>query len=197
MGAKSFLDGLVLWLSSLSVTDIGIALTAVSCVAAAVAALAARRQVTKLKHSNFAQIFLSFSSRYNSEEMASALRALVQWRRVHKEGFAKTWRDAYMAGDAAAAEINKARRLVSRFYQDVARLYEVGVIDRVFAAALLATNGLHVYYEICAPMNELHDPELYRGYDEILRKLRRKYAGGRVRLLDPNKITPLHDSKAA
>ena len=197
MGMKDLLDPLLVWLSALTPAGVALGLAAVSALATALAAFAAWRRVAKLGDANFARIFLSFSERYNSEEMASALRSLVKWRQTQGAEFAETWNGAYLAGDAPAADINKARRLVSRFYQDVARLYEVGLINRAFGRALLASNGLHVYYEICAPMNAVHDPERYARYDEQLKKIRRKYAAGKVRLPAPANVALLSSGRAA
>jgi len=148
--------------------------------AAVAAAFAAFMQASRTRETNTAQLFLSFSERYNSPEMAAAMRRLVKWRLEYKDNFAKVWEERRQMGDADAVELNAARRLVSRYYYDVARLHEVGLISSKFARALLSNNGLHVFYDICEPLNDARHHDRERRHAERLMRLLKHYGANRI-----------------
>ncbi len=129
---------------------------------------------------NAADLFISFSARYNSPEMAAALRALAALYRESPNDFASKWINAKRSGDAEALKLNDYRRLVSRLYFDVARLYHAKLISTSFARELLRNNGLNVFYKVCEPMNDEDHPQRIKLYSRILVGLQKKYGSGQI-----------------
>jgi hypothetical protein len=160
-----------------------------SSLAALAAALGALLQARRTAQTNAAQLFLSFSARYNSQEMADAFRQLVKWRLSTGENFAMVWNQLRQKGDKEALSLNRARRLVSRYYYDVARLRQVGLINTKLARALLANNGLMVFYQVCEPLNDARHNNRERSYSQTLKKIRASYGEGRIHT-DPSDVSP-------
>ncbi len=165
---------------SLTVFLIYASLPYISSFGALGAALAAFIQARKASETNAGQLFLSFSERYNSQEMADAFRMLVQWKTDMGKDFALAWEVERQKGDKRALDVNRARRLVSRYYYDVARLYDIGLIDKRLAHSLLGNNGLHVFYQVSEPMNDARHPDRERKYSKIIRFLRQEYGSNTV-----------------
>lgn len=153
---------------------------AISAFAATAAALLSLIQINRSRLSHDAALFLNISSRYNSPEMAKALRELAAYKQKHPGDFAERWKSAYDRGDEEAKQLNESRRLVSRFFTDIGRLYEFRIIGKATARALSAFNGIHVFYEVCEPMNYIHDPKRDKAYSLALKRARRKYGRGAV-----------------
>lgn len=112
--------------------------------------------------------------------MADSLRRLVAWRKSRGSNFAKVWSDLYDAGDPEAKDLNRARRLVSRYFDDIGRLYDVGLISGKLARGLTATYGIQVFYEICEPMNNARNPTRLQVYSNHVRYLRHTYGKNRL-----------------
>lgn len=153
---------------------------AISAVAATAAALLSLIQINRSRLSHDATLFLNISSRYNSPEMAKALRELAAYQHKYPEDFSERWKAAYDAGDEEAKQLNEFRRLVTRFFTDIGRLYEFRIIGKATARALSAFNGIAVFYEVCEPMNYVHDPKRDNTYALALKRVRKTYGRGAV-----------------
>ncbi len=172
------------WMNAIGAhMNLGLALTIsiVSLIVAVFSVGASLSQAKGVEKSTEATIFLSFSDRYNSDAMRDALRFLVGLYSQHESKFPGSVLDAFRDDEQMATRINDARRLVSRFYFDIARLYRAKLISRALAKALLANNGLNVFYKICEPLNELRDRERVRAYSKTLVRLVSRYNHGSIR----------------
>jgi hypothetical protein len=94
--------------------------------------------------------------------------------------FAKLWNELRREGDKEALLLNRSRRLVSRYYYDVARLHRAGLISTKLARILLANNGLIVFYQVCEPLNDARHHNRERTYTEILKHLCASYGENRI-----------------
>lgn len=171
------------WLKSFNVellAAVTLAFTALAALAGVFAAAGALRQVRRVKDGTAAQVFLDFSDRYNSEEMAQAMRDLVAWYREQGPEFAENWNRLYEAGDERAKELNKARRRVSRYFDDVGRLYAVGLLSKRLARSLLSNYGIQVFYDICEPMSDARMPARMRKFSNLVRWLMPSYGVKRI-----------------
>lgn len=149
-------------------------LTMGSAVAAACAALATWLQSHRARVAYEADMLLSMGNRYNTAEMAAALRILA--RSVDTGASVPSrWHAAYLSGDEKAQEINNARRLVSSYFIDIARLSLSGVITRRMAYILISRRGLDLFYRVCEPLNDRHYPERNKAYVKRLRSIRPRY----------------------
>lgn len=163
--------------------DIDISWEAATSLFALFAVAAAFLQASAASDGNRAHLYVEFSERYTSEEMAKALVALSNWHHARKDDPTRfvAWARAKRANDPGALELSRARRLVSRYYYDVAALHELGLIKRRFAHALLSSNGLNVFYLVCDPLNRAYQPEdrLNQHYRR-LKRLRDKFGDGEI-----------------
>jgi hypothetical protein len=156
---------------------------AISAFVTAITAMGVFLQARVAGKASAAALFLSFSERYNSIEMATALRHLARWRLSCSDQFAIEWALSKSKQESGALQLNEYRRIVSRFYFDVARLYEVGLIGRKHAKALLANNGLNVFYQVCEPMNIATHPDRVSTHTVMLKDLLPSYGTGKLHLV--------------
>jgi len=152
---------------------------AFSSVVTAIAALGVFLQVKAAAKAHNGTLFLAFTERYNASEMAESLRALAIWGISHSnDSFAMEWVQNKARGDKPAMDLNGHRRFVSRYYFDVARLFQARLISREHARALLTNNGLNVFYLVCEPMNRAAHPSRVTTLSDTLRRLCRSYGDG-------------------
>jgi hypothetical protein len=144
----------------------------IAAIAAAAAALFTFMQARSARAALQTQLFLSFSSRYSDPEMGKALMLLINWYKANPETFADIWFEGFLRQEEGALRLEQARRMVSIFFVDVARLYESKQINRQIAYHLLAYSGLDVYYNVCHPMWKKLHAERYGDYAEVLKQLR-------------------------
>lgn len=124
----------------------------VAALAASAAAIASYIQTWRAKRLLEVQLFLNFSERYNEPAIGDGIILLLNWRKAHPHDFAEVWFEMYQRSEKDALELERARRALSRYFTDIARLYRAGKITKTFAFTLLGHFGLDVYYEICYPM---------------------------------------------
>ena len=153
---------------------------AISAIASMVATIALFRQIATDQKASTAELMNTFSARYNDEGMATALRELASWYLSTGESRFEEWLEAKLKGDEEALRLNQHRRLVSRFYFDAARLLDLRLINRRYAKEIISNNGLNVFYRVCEPMNIITHPHRVVRYSEVLRKLLKRYADGRI-----------------
>lgn len=140
--------------------DIGTAIALITALGAIVAAMAAYAQASAVGESNRASFLIQYADRYSTQEMANALRLLSGWHWHHRHDASRfeRWALAKRNHDPDALELNKARRLVTRYYFDIATLYRLGLVKRGFARELMANNGLNVFYQVCEPLTRQGQP---------------------------------------
>lgn len=159
-------------------SDFGGLASALSAVAAMIAAGLMLVQSRAMRQGQEATLYLDFARRYASDEMRDAMNVLLDWRRDHPGDFAAAWRAALDAGDARATQVNQARRTVHRHFLDIVQMRQVGVISARVARLLTGVHGLTVYYRIVEPLNLAVGTasEAYRQQAKQLRAIRRRYA---------------------
>lgn len=86
--------------------------------------------------------------------MQDAVHALRRHYHQHPETFASVWQEGFRRWEPEAIGLDRARRRVVSYFFDVLRLYELGILDRPLASALLRSYGGRVYAQICLPMGE-------------------------------------------
>jgi hypothetical protein len=126
---------------------------AIAAFASMVATFVAHSQMREATRANMASVFLAFSSRYNEPVIADSIRKLIDWRRGQNDGFADLWFSQFKKGDDEALALNAARRTMSRYFGDVVRAYQDGLLSRKLARSMTSNFGLLVYYDIAMPMN--------------------------------------------
>ena len=151
--------------------------TAIAATAAMVASFVAYFQMRAANKSNTASVFLHFSSKYDQPEITIAIRDLLAWRRSKGTDFAAEWFKAFEARDKNANDINQARRLINRYFDEIVRTYESGLIDDKLVRALTARFGLLLYYDIIVPMNHEMFGKKYLDRSKTLRNLSAHYNG--------------------
>ena len=121
--------------------------------------------------------FLHFSSKYDRPEVTTAIHDLLVWRRSEGPDFAAKWFNAFDAGDKSASDLNQARRTINRYFDEIVRTYEGGLIQEKLVRSLAARFGLLVYYDIIVPMNHEMFGKKYLDRSKTLRKLSAHYNG--------------------
>jgi hypothetical protein len=165
-----------------AISAVGAALSGLGAAAAAIGVFMQARTATEAQAG---QLFVDFSARYNDERMAGALKALAAWYLSTPDDRVPRWIDAKRAGEAQAIALNQHRRLVSRFYFDVARLYLMKLIGARYAKQLLENNGLNIFYDVCEPMNAANHPARVTRYSRALKRICSRYGRGGVHATPP------------
>ena len=130
--------------------------TSITVLSAVVAVFLSYRQIQKSQNAIESSVFLSFSDRYNSEEMAKSLRRLRDFYRKNQTDayFATKWNRNYIEKEPDAIELNLHRRKVTRYFMDVGRLYSSRLISKNLAKLILTTESSEIFLNICEPMND-------------------------------------------
>ena len=157
--------------------DISIFAAAVAAVAAMAAAIASFMQISMSAKANRASVFLQFSDRYDKTKVTEAIGVLLDWKKNTSEDFVESWAAQFRAGTEAARKVNIARRSLNRYFDDIVRAYEVGLLDKRLANALADRFGLLIYYDIVAPMNQALLGDKYLDRSLTLRKIGASYNG--------------------
>jgi hypothetical protein len=161
------------------VTELIPAVAAVAAMAAAIFSYMGVRQARRTQQST---VYLSMAAQYDSEEMRKACNHLLAWRRAHGERFEQIWSDQMATREVGAAETNTARRIVSRYFLNLAKLRRINAVDPESARLLADCYGLNVFYQIVVPLN-LRLAANAGDFNKLtneLRLIRREYAGGEL-----------------
>lgn len=145
------------------------AVLAVLC--AAVAAVGAWVAAFATKRAAEGQVLLILLMDYGSPDMEEAVRALRFWREQHGEDFASDWELDLARGDADAVAVDRARRRVSSYFQNVDELWQRGLISQSTARAAADRAGLAVLINIGAPLERKLSPRVNLGFVRRLRAL--------------------------
>lgn len=127
---------------------------AASAVASAIAAGAAWIQVLRLSQSNEVSAFLHLMDQYAQPEMRLAVSELSKMARIARLKN-QTIIDHYLSLDQESSDkIRGMSRVVSSYFVDCVRLYELDLISRKLFYAACYHPGVNVFYEICVPLNK-------------------------------------------
>lgn len=156
-----------------------------TALAAGIAALAALLAATvAMAHSRSAaraQLYVEFTRRYNTPEIAGALDALADWRRRNGDSFAAVYHKKLLAKEPDAVRIDYHRQALDRYFHDVARAYQAGVLDRRFARLAADHPGATVWRQVVVPMNVVrHADAKADRHVRILRRVKRRIGEGEL-----------------
>ena len=158
-------------------TDVATLSAALAALASFVATLLAYAQVNEQGKANLASVFLEFSGRYDDPNMTEAVRKLIHWRNQEGGEFANVWFRNFLADDARAHDLNFARRAVNRYFDDVVRARQAGLLSRKLARSVANHFGLLVYYDVVLPMNHAMFGPKYADLSAALRRIAPDYNG--------------------
>ena len=150
---------------------------ATAAIAAMIASFVSYFEMRAANKANTASVFLYFGDKYDSPEITNALRELIVWWRRAGDNFADVWFQAFEEGEQWALDLNHARRSVNRYFDDLVRTYEAGLVSKNLSRLLVSRFGLLVYYDIIVPMNRAMFGETYLDRSQTLRKIGANYNG--------------------
>jgi hypothetical protein len=158
--------------------------TLVSATAALFAALygfvfAIFTQAARLK-ADTARFFIDFSDRYNSPEVYKAMHTLRKFAEKFGDDFPNVYAKYYQSKNDEYLEIDSARRVINRYFTNVAEMRFNGLISKSLAKMLLAHHGLNLYYAIVVPMNLIKYGDIPENRRIVsgLREISKSYGNG-------------------
>ncbi|MFN3229454.1 MAG: hypothetical protein ACK41P_06345 [Asticcacaulis sp.] len=138
------MDDMLLWTLVSAVATVMTALTGV------IFWLISQRNQAKTDKAEF---YVAFTQRYNSSDMHDALYRLMALYTHDRDSFVDRYLSAFMARTQEGFEIERSRRIVSRYFNDIADLHRNKLIDRKLARMLCNFQGLNIYYNVVIPMS--------------------------------------------
>jgi hypothetical protein len=155
---------------------------AAAAVGAMAAAVFSYFSVHNARQSHYSAVYLDMAARYDSQEMRDAFNDLLDWRKRYGADFANEWLARKRERMDDAMKANTARRIVARYFLNIARLLEIEAIDRKAAKQLAACYGLNVFYQIAVPLNRLiaEDTADFERLTRRLKGIRKSYANGEL-----------------
>ena len=106
-------------------------------------------------------MLLSLLRVYSSPEMSRALRTLRRWRDEHGDQFVADWAAAMpTGGDPEAREVDRARRWVTSYFQDVDALRRARLISKHTMGVAVDKAGVGVLVHVCAPLERALNPRV-------------------------------------
>ena len=124
-----------------------------------------------------AQFFIDFTDRYNAPEMHRALVNLQVMQREYGDGFYAMFATEFYKRSELGGAIDADRRVVNRYFANIAELRLNGLITRSTARMLVNYRGLNVFYDIVVPLNRAKygtEPH-YEHVLATLKRLRKRY----------------------
>lgn len=122
-------------------------------------------QKEELRKSHIHQVLVSILGEYRSLEMLAAVRGLWDFRKNNSSNLANAYTIQFNAEselvsklplaeqlDAERVTIHNKRRLVSQFYQHLAGLYELGIIDGKILYSYWSESDLAIIPRVLIPM---------------------------------------------
>jgi len=129
---------------------------------------------------SLANLYVTFMDRYNDVQMYDSLMLLTDYYKEKPETFVERWHADRAKGGDRVEKLKVARRIVDRFYWDIAQLYDARLIKRKFARVLSAQWGVNVYFLICEPMIGPKPPKSEKNYYDIMRRVRTRFGEGKI-----------------
>jgi hypothetical protein len=151
--------------------------------AAAAAAIFTLMQAQSAKATLQTQLYLAFSTRYSDPKVGESLALLVDYYKQYPDDFADRWWQAFLEKEEVALKLEQARRIISIYFVDIGRLYEIKQIDKRMCYFLIGHFGLDVYYNICQPMWLKMYPHEFTDYAALLKTVRPSY--GKQKTFNP------------
>jgi len=142
----------------------------VSSITGAFGACLAYLQIRATGRTVMHDLYFRLRERYTQPDVNDALVRLHFFKETHGVNFADIWYDRFKSKDVEATQINADRRLISSFFNDLVRAYEIRALSLPLAAALASVSGLDVFLIACMPLNQR-----YYGAtsgDEVVRTLK-------------------------
>ncbi len=156
--------------------------TALAAAVSAIAALSAF--LVSLAHNRSAarvQLYVEFTRRYNTPEIAGAVEALSEWRRKNGDSFAAVYHKKLMAKEPDAVRLEFHRQALDRYFLDVARAYQAGVLGKKFTRLAADHPGAAVWRQVVVPMNVVrHEDAKADRYVRVLRRVKRRIGDGKI-----------------
>lgn len=124
-----------------------------------------------------AQFFIDFTDRYNTPEMHHALVNLQVLRRDHGDSLYPMFATEFARQSELGSAIDSDRRIVNRYFANIAEMSMNGLITRSTARMLLNYRGLNIFYDIVVPLNRAKygtEPH-YELVLATLKRLRKRY----------------------
>ncbi|ESQ81212.1 hypothetical protein [Asticcacaulis sp. YBE204] len=100
-----------------------------------------------------AEFYVEFTRRYNSSDMHDALYRLMQHYTQNPDNFVELYLSEFLSHTQKGFEIERSRRIVSRYFNDIAEMRQNKLIDRKLARMLCNFQGLNIYYNVVVPMS--------------------------------------------
>jgi hypothetical protein len=141
--------------------------TAVFAAVAAVAALCAARETRRAAE---AQVLLNVLTDYAAHDMSDALRLLRDWYTKDTKGFAEKWKVDFDNRVPEAMEIDRARRRVTSYFQNLDQLHRQKVISPGTWGAAVDKSGLAVFLVVGQSLERRLSPEVDLSFADRLSK---------------------------
>lgn len=158
--------------------NVALVYAVVSAIFAASAALTSLYAGHWARRQSEIEVYFYLRDRYLTPEMENAFRTLWSWHDAHGDSSAKDWMALRSKDYDKYQELSRARRTVSRYFIDIARLYSQGQISRRLARMLTAVNGLNCFLTVAVPMNEQHGTHFSEEYVKVIKAIRSEYVSG-------------------
>ena len=112
------------------------------------------RTVQKMHQSTQAQIIMSLLDDYASIEMRDAINEL----RRRKTQYANDYMAAFNSRRGEEPDWDRARRCVAHYYQKVAAMFDMGLLDKKFARVVATKEQVEFYREMIEPLEAVINP---------------------------------------
>ncbi|ESQ76963.1 hypothetical protein AEYBE204_18990 [Asticcacaulis sp. YBE204] len=144
--------------------------------------IALRRQ----NNTTEADFYLQFTARYNTLRMHEALLVLYRLKMSKPDDFAHHFIQEFRQGTPEGLRLDQARRLVNRYFVNIAEMRRNRLINQKLARMLCNFQGLNIFYKIVVPMNQAkygnqqEHSEIY----QLLRRIKSRFSDGSFGLVD-------------
>jgi len=146
-----------------------LAAVAVSSLSALVAVVASVWESRSAARAQRGSVFLALSERYAQPGVHQAINELLAWKEAYPDDFVERQRQRVEQRTDEGVALDHARRLISTYFYDVLKLYELRILDKQLATQLINNFGAKVYVHICLPLGE----PMYAQSQNIVLRFRR------------------------
>ncbi len=152
-------------------------LSAIGALGAALASAYSARQ-TRLAAEG--QLFSNLYAEYCRQDMLDALRLLRDWKSSNPGEFEHIWKKKLDSSDAAAYEVDKARRYVKGYFMRAVRIYQAGYASKRFVREVCSVDGINILYDIVEPIEYALNPDYDKSKFELIREICGRAGTGRL-----------------
>ncbi len=168
------MDAVIALISGLRVDTV---IAVISAIAAVGAALYARNALIPAK----AAVLSEWLSQYSSDDMGKAMRLLSAWQKQYGPGFAEKYREAMRdkPNDGETKELMAARRRVSQFFKNLARLNRTDLLEDRVIATVFGRRPFDFCVQVLEPLDQAHSQQVITEADDpywsaFYQRIRRK-----------------------